>query len=68
MANKLTVKLDGRDYTIVSEESREYMLEISDIVNSWRIVHTNLRLCGVDKPGIERMRWRVPTYQLRSFR
>ena len=33
MANKLTVKLDGREYTIVSEESREYMLEISDIVN-----------------------------------
>ena len=33
MANRLTVKLDGRDYTIVSEESREYMLEISDIVN-----------------------------------
>ncbi len=33
MANKLTVKLDGREYTILSEESREYMLEISDIVN-----------------------------------
>ena len=33
MANKLTVKLDGQEYTIVSEESREYMLEISDIVN-----------------------------------
>lgn len=33
MANRLTVKLDGREYTIVSEESREYMLEISDIVN-----------------------------------
>ena len=33
MANRLTVKLDGREYTIVSEESREYMLEISDMVN-----------------------------------
>ncbi len=33
MANKLTVKLDGQEYTIVSEESREYMLEISDLVN-----------------------------------
>lgn len=33
MANKLTVKLNGQEYTIVSEESREYMLEISDIVN-----------------------------------
>jgi cell division protein ZapA len=25
--------LDGSEYTIVSEESREYMLEISDLVN-----------------------------------
>jgi len=33
MANRLTVKLDGQEYTIVSEESREYMLEISDEVN-----------------------------------
>lgn len=33
MANRLSVQLDGREYTIVSEESREYMLEISDIVN-----------------------------------
>ncbi len=33
MANRLSVKLDGREYTIISEESREYMLEISDIVN-----------------------------------
>lgn len=33
MANKLSVKLDGQEYTIVSEESREYMLEISDLVN-----------------------------------
>ena len=34
MANRLTVKLDGSEYTIVSEESREYMLEISDMVNT----------------------------------
>lgn len=34
MANRLTVKLDGSEYTIVSEESREYMLEISDLVNT----------------------------------
>lgn len=34
MANRLSVKLDGQEYTIVSEESREYMLEISDIVNN----------------------------------
>ena len=33
MANRLSVKLDGQEYTIVSEESREYMLEISDEVN-----------------------------------
>ncbi len=34
MANRLSVKLDGQEYTIVSENSREYMLEISDIVNN----------------------------------
>lgn len=34
MANRLSVKLDGQEYTIVSEESREYMLEISDVVNN----------------------------------
>lgn len=34
MANRLSVKLDGQEYTIISEESREYMLEISDIVNN----------------------------------
>lgn len=34
MANRLSVKLDGQEYTIVSDESREYMLEISDMVNS----------------------------------
>ena len=33
MANRLSVKLDGQEYTIVSEESREYMLEVSDEVN-----------------------------------
>ncbi len=33
MANRLTVKLDGQEYTIISEESREYMLEVSDMVN-----------------------------------
>ena len=33
MANRLTVKLDGQEYTIVSDESREYMLEVSDMVN-----------------------------------
>lgn len=33
MTNRLSVKLDGQEYTIVSEESREYMLEISDLVN-----------------------------------
>lgn len=33
MANRLSVKLDGQEYTIVSEETREYMLEISDEVN-----------------------------------
>ena len=34
MSNKLKVKIDGQEYTLVSEESREYMLEVSDMVNS----------------------------------
>lgn len=34
MANRLTVKLDGQEYTIMSDESREYMLEVSDMVNN----------------------------------
>lgn len=42
MANKLTVKLDGREYTIVSEESREYILEISDVVNK-KLTEVKLR-------------------------
>jgi len=33
MANRLNVKIDGQEYTLVSEESREYMLEVSDMVN-----------------------------------
>lgn len=31
--NKLTVKINGRDYTITSEESREYMLSVADLVD-----------------------------------
>lgn len=31
--NKLTVKIANKDYTLVSEDSREYMLEVSDFVD-----------------------------------
>lgn len=31
--NKLTVKIAKKDYTLVSEDSREYMLEVSDFVD-----------------------------------
>ena len=31
--NKLTVQIANKDYTLVSEESREYMLEVSDYVD-----------------------------------
>ena len=33
MANKLQVKICGQEYTLVSEESREYMLEMADYIN-----------------------------------
>ena len=31
--NKLTVKINGQEYTITSEESREYMLGVADLVD-----------------------------------
>lgn len=31
--NKLTVKIAGKEYTLISEETREYMLEVSDCVD-----------------------------------
>lgn len=33
MANKLQVKICGQEYTLVSEDSREYMLEMADYIN-----------------------------------
>lgn len=33
MANKLQVKICGQEYTLVSDESREYMLETADYVD-----------------------------------
>ena len=33
MANKLQVKLCGQEYTLVSDDSREYMLEMADYVD-----------------------------------
>ncbi|MBE7037065.1 MAG: cell division protein ZapA [Ruminococcaceae bacterium] len=31
--NKLSVKINGREYTIASTESREYMLSVADVVD-----------------------------------
>ncbi len=31
--NKLTVQIANKDYTLISEETREYMLEVSDYVD-----------------------------------
>ncbi|MBE7022204.1 MAG: cell division protein ZapA [Ruminococcaceae bacterium] len=31
--NKLVVKINGQEYTITSEESREYMLGVADLVD-----------------------------------
>ncbi len=31
--NRLTVQIANKDYTLVSEDSREYMLEVSDYVD-----------------------------------
>lgn len=31
--NKLTVHINGKEYTITSEESREYMLGVADLVD-----------------------------------
>ncbi|MBQ4517412.1 MAG: cell division protein ZapA [Clostridia bacterium] len=31
--NKLSVKINGQEYTITSAESREYMLSIADVVD-----------------------------------
>lgn len=33
MANKLQVKICGQEYTLVSDDSREYMLEMADYVD-----------------------------------
>jgi len=33
MENKLQVKICGQEYTVVSENSREYMLEVADYVD-----------------------------------
>ena len=31
--NKLTVKINGQEYTLTSEETREYMLSVADLVD-----------------------------------
>ncbi len=46
--NKLSVTINGRMYTLVSEESREYMQELSDYVNSsvTKVINNNPALMG----------------------
>ena len=49
--NKLSVTISGRMYTLVSDESREYMQELSDYVNASvsKIINNNPSLMG-EKP------------------
>ncbi len=42
MANKLHVKICGQDYTLVSDNSREYMLEMADYVDRKMVAVKNL--------------------------
>ncbi len=46
MENKLQVKICGQEYTLVSEKSREYMLEMADYINRKmsEVQHKNNRL------------------------
>lgn len=46
--NKLTVTINGRMYTLVSEESRGYMQELSEYVNKSveKVVNNNPSLMG----------------------
>lgn len=41
MANKLQVKICGQEYTLVSDDSREYMLEMADYVDRKMIAVKN---------------------------
>ena len=42
MANKLQVRICGQEYTLVSDESREYMLETADYVDRKMIEVKNM--------------------------
>lgn len=42
MANKLQVRICGQEYTLVSENSREYMLEIADYVDRKMVAVKNM--------------------------
>lgn len=42
MANKLQVRICGQEYTLVSENSREYMLEIADYIDKEMIAVKNM--------------------------
>ncbi len=42
MANKLQVRICGQNYTLVSDDSREYMLEMADYVDRKMIAVKNM--------------------------
>ena len=42
MANKLQVRICGQEYTLVSENSREYMLETADYVDRKMVAVKNM--------------------------
>ncbi|MBQ7975441.1 MAG: cell division protein ZapA [Clostridia bacterium] len=46
--NKLTVTINGRMYTLISEETREYMQELSEYVNNsvTKVINNNPSLMG----------------------
>lgn len=44
--NKLSVKINGQEYTIASAESREYMLSVADVVDK------NMKEVSSINPGL----------------
>ena len=46
--NKLSATINGRMYTLISEETREYMQELSDYVNAsvTKVINNNPSLMG----------------------
>jgi len=48
--NKLTVKINGQEYTLTSEETREYMLSVADLVDK------KMRQVAQNDPGLSTSR------------